>query len=171
MISVIASALVETLVKHMFNKVLNEMEKIEIGGAPSWYMKEIDDQMCSFAYAKAGLDSIDIAKKKAKFKMIKDINGLINIVVYENIKNITNQKEQDLVNNFKNDPNLKVFTDANLRYSKVVYEDEIDTTFVRACIPKKTIITYQENRLKTITKALSVSRSDQALSDLDKEFE
>lgn len=174
MMGVIALALVETLTKFMFSKMLCSLDAsstVEIDGAPRWYMQEVDDKMCSFSYARGGLDSVDVAKKKAKFKIQKDINGLINIVVYENIKNISNDKEQAVVDRFKNDKNLPVFTSANLRYDKIVYQEDMDTTFVRACIPKQTIINYQKDRLQTISKGLSISRADQALEDLDKEFE
>jgi len=167
MLLLITNALVETLVKHMFNKYLNERDKIEIGGAPSWYMDEIDDQMCVFAHKSGGIDMIDVVKENARFKMIKKINGTIDVVVYENTKNITNEKEQAVVDRFKDDKKLPMFVDKNLNYSRVAFEDEIDSTFVRACIPKETIIEYQKDRLKIISKEVTKYKSKVGHSELD----
>jgi len=167
MVVIVASALIETLTKHMFQKYLDAKDKIEIGGAPSWYMKEVEDQMCVFAHSKGGMNSIEISKNKAKIKMIKKINGLIDVVVYDNIKNIKNQKEKKMVNKWKKDPNLPVFTAKNLNYSRIAYEDEIDTTFVRACIPKQIVFLYEKERLFNIQKSLVKFKSSSAIEELD----
>ncbi len=167
MLTLIAGALVETLVKHMFQKKLNEMDKVEIGGAPSWYMKEVDDKMCTFSHSVGGLDSIEIGKNKAKIKMIKDIDGLLKIVIYENTKKITNKKEQKMIDVWGKDSNLKIFTSSNINYSRIVYEDEINTAFVRACIPKETIISYQKQRLQDIKKSLLKYKMGNALDELE----
>ena len=68
MVTVIASALIETLTKHIFSKYLDAQDKIEVGGAPSWYMKPVNDQFCVFSHKKGGLDSIDIVKEKVRFR-------------------------------------------------------------------------------------------------------
>ncbi len=170
MLMVITSALVETLVKHMFNKYLDERSKIEIGGAPSWYMQPIDDRVCTFAHKKAGIDMIDSVKSNAKYKMQRSINDTIEIAIYENMKNVTNKKEKDVVDKFKNDNYLPMFINKNINYSKVVYEDEIDTIFVRSCIPKNVIIEYQTQRLKDIKKEVSKVKASSAYSDLDLEM-
>ncbi len=171
MLTLIAGALVETLVKHMFQKKLNEMDKIEIGGAPSWYMKEIDDEMCTFAHTMGNLDTIDTTKFKARIKMTRDINNLLKIVIYDNTKKITNQKEKQIVKLWANDPNLDMFTYKYLNYSRVAYEDEIQTTFVRACIPKSIIIDYQKERLQSIKKSLLTFKTNNAMNELDNMLE
>ena len=170
MVMVIVSALVETLTKHMFNNYLNEMDKIEIGGAPSWYMKPVDDKICSFAHKNGGMDNIEITKKNAKYKMVKKINGIIDIVVYDNFKNIQNKKEKDVVNLWKKDTNLPIFVDKNIDFSRVDYEDEIDTTFVRACISKQVVLEYETARLQKIKKEVIKVKANNAFEDLDNSF-
>ena len=170
MLLLITSALVETLTKHMFKNYLDAQDKIEIGGAPSWYMMPVEDKMCVFTHKSGGIDMIDITKSNAKLKMVKKINGTIDIVIYENMKNIQNEKEKEVVNKWKQDSNLPVFVNQNLDFSRVVFEDEIDTTFVRACISNQTIITYQSDRLKTIKKEVLKFKSKSALDDMDAEM-
>ena len=167
MLLLITNALVETLVKHMFGNFLKEQDKIEIGGAPSWYMTPVEDEMCVFTHKSGGIDYIDITKQNANFKMIKKINGTIDIVVYENLKNITNKKEKAVVDIWKKDEYLPTFVDKNLRYSRVTFEDEVDTTFVRACIPNNTIIDYQKERLTKIKKEVTKVKANSAYDDLD----
>ena len=171
MLVLITGALVETLVKHMFKNYLDARDQIEIGGAPSWYMAPVEDKMCVFTHKSGGLDMIDIAKDNAKLKMIKKINGTIDIVIYENMKNIQNEKEKEVVNKWKKDSNLPVFINQNLDYSRVSFEDEINTTFVRACISNQTIITYQSERLKNIKKEVLKFKSRSAMDEMDMEFE
>jgi hypothetical protein len=167
MMSVIALALVDSLAKYVFTKTLNSMDKIDIGGAPSWYMKEVDDKMCTFTHSKGGLDSVQIAKDKSIIKMTKTIDDMIDIVIYDNTKKITNLKEKKLVELWNEDPHLNKFVKKNLQYSKVVYEDEIDTTFVRACIPNDTVINYQKQRLEGIKKSLVNYKRDSAIDEME----
>jgi len=167
MMSVIALALVDSLAKYIFTKTLNSMDKVEIGGAPTWYLQEMDDEMCTFTHSKGGFDSIEIAKDKSTIKMTKKIDNIIDIVIYDNTKKITNQKEKKLVELWNTDPKLNLFVLKNINYSKVVYEDEIDTTFVRACIPNKTVMDYQTQRLQDIKKSLLNYKKDSALNEME----
>ena len=171
MLLLITNALVETLVKHMFGNFLKEQDKIDIGGAPSWYMNPVKDEMCVFTHKSGGLDNIDIAKDNAKLKMVKKIDGTIDIVIYENTKNITNDKEKEVVNLWKQDSNLPTFVEKNLHYSRISFEDEINTTFIRACIPNNTIIDYQKERLQTIKKEVTKFKANTAYDDLDSSLE
>ena len=167
MVSLITAALVNTLVDYMFNQAMDKMDSVNIDNAPSWYMQKVDDDMCSFASSRGGIGLIEDTKNNASYQMYKDINGLINITVYENIKTVTTDKEQRLVEQWKSDPNLDTFIQKNIDFNKIKYEDELDTTFVRACIPKKTIINYQKDRLKNINKSLLNHKADSAMNELD----
>ena len=102
--------------------------------------------------------------------MIKNINGTIDIVIYENMKNVKNKKEKEVINKWKQDANLPVFVNQNLDFSRVAFEDEINTTFVRACIQNQTIIIYQSERLKTIKKEVLKFKSKSALDEMDMEM-
>lgn len=167
MVIVIASALIETLTKHMFQKYLNEKDKVEIGGAPSWYEKPIDDRVCVFTNVKGGLSSIDTARDDAKIKMAKTINGLVEITIHDNYKKIKNEKEKEVVEQWKTDSNLPIFVNKNIDFSRVVYEDKLDITFVRACVDKKTIIKYQSERLSEIKKAVLKHKTKSAMQEMD----
>ena len=170
MILLITSALVETLTKHMFSNYLDARDKVEIGGAPSWYMMPVDDEMCVFAHKSGDMDTIDIVKNYARLKMIKKIDDTIDIVIYENLKNVQNKKEKEVINKWKIDSNLPVFVNQNLNYSRVSYEDEINATFARACIPNEIFINYQTERLKTIKKEVLKFKSNSALDEMDAEL-
>jgi len=170
MVMLIVGAVVETLVKHMTQKYLDNMDGVKIGGAPSWYMEPVKNKMCIYTHRKGGLSSIDIAKKNANYKMSKKINDVIEVVIYDTKGNIKDKKEQAVIDKFKKDKNLGVFVKRNMNFSKVVYEDEIKTAFVRACIPAKTIIGYQEDRLMAINEAVLGAKSSSAFGSLDEEF-
>jgi len=170
MVMLIVGAMVETLTKHMTQKYLDNMDGVKIGGAPSWYMEPVKDQMCVFTHKKGGFSSIDIAKKNANFKMKKKIDDTIEVVIYENIKNVKTQKEKDVIKKFKNDTDLPVFIKQNINYSQVTYEDKIQTAFVRACIPSKAILNYQHDRLMDINAAVLNAKSGSAFDSLDSEF-
>jgi len=170
MIVLITGALVETLTKYMFNKYLDSLDRIDIGGAPSWYMKPVDDEMCVFTHKTGNMDTIDFVKEKARLKMIKKVEDTIDIVIYENIKNITNTKEKLVIDQWKIDSNLPIFINQNLHYTRISYEDEIDAVFARGCIPKKIFIDYQSNRLKTIKKAVLHYKSNSAIDEMDNDL-
>ena len=87
--------------------------------------------------------------------MKKKLDDTIEVVVYENIKNVTSKKEREVIEKFKQDINLPIFIKKNINYSRISYEDEIDTTFARACIQNKIIIQYQTQRLNKIKKEVS----------------
>ncbi|MBD3840746.1 MAG: hypothetical protein IE909_02465 [Campylobacterales bacterium] len=169
MVIVITTALVETLAKHMFNKYLEESDKIQIGGAPSWYMKPIDDRMCVFTHQKGGLDSIEIAKNDSKIKMEKKINGVIEIVIYDNLKHVKDTQEKAVVDLFRIDSQLPVFVNKNIDFSRVSYEDDVDTTFVRACIDKNVIVEYQKERLTKIQEEVVKHKANKAYNELEGE--
>ena len=170
MLLLITSALVETLTKHMFSKYLDSLDRVDIGGAPSWYMKPVDDEMCVFTHKTGNMDTIDFVKEKARLKMIKKVDDTIDIVIYENIKNITNKKEKAVVDKWKIDSNLPVFINKNLHYTRISYEDEINAVFARGCIPKKVFIDYQTDRLKTIKKEVLKYKSTIAIEEMENEL-
>ena len=170
MLSIIACALVSSFTKYVATKTFNSFDTIDVGGAPSWYMKPVSDEMCVFTHSKGGLDSIEIAKNNSTIKMVKKINSVIDISIYNNTKHIKNEKEKQLLKLWSKDKNIDMFVLKNLNYSKIVYEDEIDTTFVRACIPHKIVIDYQDQRLNNIQKSLLKYKMNSALDELDAEL-
>jgi len=170
MVTIIVSAIVEALVKHIAEQAINNYESVNIKGAPSWYMQPLDNQVCVFSYASGGINSIDIAKDNAKYKMVRKINNLVEITIYDTKGLIKTNKDKKIIEEFKIDPNLKFFTNKNLNYSKIEYDEDKKETFIRACIPNKIIKNYQMKRLNKITKEVIKSRADDAFKKLDNEF-
>jgi hypothetical protein len=107
MVTVITTALVSSLSKYIFTTMLNNLDEVKIDGAPSWYMKNIDDQVCTFAHTTGGFESIEITKNKVKYKLIKKIDGIIEIVVYDNTKYIKSKKDKEFIKKWSKDPNLE----------------------------------------------------------------
>ncbi len=170
MVLLIVGAVVETLAKHMTQKFLDNMDGVKIGGAPSWYMEPVKDQMCVFTHDAGGLNSIEIAKENAHLKMTKKIDGIIDIVVYESVADAKDAKSKAVLAEFKKDSNLDSFVKKNMNYSKTVYEDEIKTAFVRACIPVLTMQDYQKGRLMSINEAVLSNKSNAAFDSLGEEY-
>ena len=164
-------ALLKTLASFLFEQGLYSTVEYDIDNAPSWYYQESSGEMCTFAYEYGKLESIEKAKAVANEKMQIRIKKLVDISVYQHYKDTISPQENKLMEYFSTDRNLPIFVDMHLQYIKVKHEDDVDITFVKACIPKQTILTYQTDRLNKIQKTLSIHRSEEAFKDLDKEFE
>jgi len=171
MLTAIAIGLLKTLSCFLFEQVLHTTVEYQIDNAPYWYYQEESDAMCTFSYKKGGLESIEIAKKDASLLMNKRIEDLTAKVAYDNFKNIKQPKERLLVEAFKHDSDLSQFINSQLTYTKVKHEDEEKITFVKACIEKKSIMTYETERVEALRQKILIQKSDTALEDLDKEFE
>lgn len=164
-------ALLKTLVSFMFEQYLYSTQEYDIDNAPSWYYQEKSSEMCAFTYQTGDLKSIDIAKANAHKQMQKKIKKVIDISIYEQYKNTLTKDESKVLKRFAKDENLGIFVDSKLKYIKVKYEDDINTSFVKACIPKQTIINYQTDRFKTVQNELQDFRFDNDMDDLEKELQ
>ncbi len=170
MLTVITLALLKTLASFLFEQSLYATLEYDIEDAPYWYYQEQSDEICSFTYKEGGLESVELAKEDAKILMNKRIKTLTTKVAYENFSKVTNTKEKLLVKKFKDDPELSVFVDSYLVYEKVKHEDEAAITFVKACIDKDKIMSYETRRINELKKTIMIQRSDSALDELEKEF-
>jgi nitrate reductase NapAB chaperone NapD len=170
MLSILGMVCIEALAKHMITQSLNEMSKVDIGGAPSWYMKPVDGKICTFAHKKGGMDYIDWTKENSQIKMVKKIDGMIEVVIYEKYKNIKDDKEKAILKKWSKDENLETFVKSKLNYEKIIFEDEINTTFVRSCIPQQEILEYEKQRMGNIEKNILKYKSDKAFDELESSF-
>ena len=168
MITMLTSALINTLVQYMFVHTMNKIDSVNIDSAPSWYMEGVDDKTCTFASEQGSISIIDSVKNDSEFKMLNAIKNIVDVSVYDNMKNIKTIKEKHMVHQWKLDPNLDTFISKNIDYEKIKYNDELNRVFIRACIPNETIINYQKNRLKNISKSLLNYKADSAMNELDK---
>jgi hypothetical protein len=103
--------------------------------------------------------------------MIKRIDKLTSKTAYDNFKNVKEEKERMLVEAFKHDSQLPDFVDSQLIYTKVKHVGDEKITFVKACIEKESIMSYETERVEKLKKDIMIQKSDTALEDLDKEFE
>lgn len=87
----IALSLVKTLTNFIFGQILNSSD-ISIYEAPSWYMKESSQEICSSSYQYGNLVSIDISKEKYLTILKRRVGDILVIAVNENIKNATDAK-------------------------------------------------------------------------------
>jgi len=168
MISVIATAVLNSFIKHLVNSSFEKVENIDIQGAPSWYMKPLENNTCVYDYEKGDLADIENAKNHTNIKMVRKINGIIEITLYDKYKQINNPKEKYLLKKFSNDPNLKLFVDKNIQFHNLKFKD--NSIFIRACIPNTKIIQYQKERLNLISQKITNHRANEAFSELDEEF-
>lgn len=178
MIEIIAVKLVETLAGHLFQKYLNSLESINIEGAPSWYGKEPnDDDIHVYVYKDGTVDAIDKAKSDAKYAMVRKIDGIIDVVIYENFKSLNDPKEKQLVEQFKHDQELEKFVHSHLIYHKIeAFEERSEAllqharparTFIEARLSKKTLLEYEKMRIQKIKTSLTTHRSNNAFSELE----
>ena len=167
----ILEAIAVTFVKFFTNMLLkaafSNMDGIKIDGAPSWFYKSDKAKLCTFAFEKGGLEAVEKAKRKAGIMMFDKINGIVEIVIYDNYRNLTDPDEKAFINKIKEDEYLNVFVKKNLTYPRVEYKEKIHTAFVKACIPNETIIKYQADRSQKIAKSLSLFRSEKGFEELE----
>lgn len=180
MLEVIILKLVSSLTGYLFEGYLDSIKSINVEGAPSWYGKDHSSKnLYAYGYAKGDMESIEIARNNCRVAMIKKINGLIEIVVYDNFKDLKDPKEKLLVNEFKKDSNLELFVTKNMAYEKLdSFEEQKESIFKKyrpaqsfagGMIPKQVIIDYQKERLQKIKYEITHHRLKNAEDELDNE--
>jgi hypothetical protein len=180
MFEAIIFKLVTTLTGYLFQGYLDSFLSINIEGAPGWYGKnQSSANVYAYGYAKGGMESIEIARDNCHIAMVKKLNGLVEVVVYDNFKDVKDVKEKALLNEFKKDPEINIFVQKNMKYEKVEHFEEEKgglftkahpaQTFAGGMIPKQLIITYQKDRLEKIKYSLTHFRATNAEDELDKE--
>ncbi len=68
---------------------------------------------------------------------------------------------------FKNDPDAGIFINKTMSFPAIEYQKNERMAFVKACISKDIILTYQKNRTETIKHALTHKRADDAFDELE----
>jgi hypothetical protein len=180
MLEVIILKLVSSLTGYLFEGYLDTIKSINIEGAPSWYGKDHSSQnLYAYGYAKGDMESVEISRNNCKIAMIKKINGLIEVVVYDNFKDLKDPKEKALVSEFKQDANLEVFITKNMKYEKVEsFEEQKESLFKKyrpaqsfagGMIQKQILIDYQKERLQKIKYEITHLRGKNLENELDAE--
>ncbi|MGD9807676.1 MAG: hypothetical protein AB7E76_00935 [Deferribacterales bacterium] len=167
MIESIALALMKTLATFLFKSYMVSQAKINIEGAPAWYMQNDSARVCVYDFQKGGLGAVDKAKDGAYLKMNEELSDILETVIYQNFSNLKDQKEKTFVMMFKDDKDAPYFIRQHMTFLDIEYKKNIQTAFVKACIDKDTIIAYQDKRVGTIKYELTHKRADNAFEELD----
>jgi len=167
MIEGIALALMKTLATYLFKTYVLTAAKINIEGAPNWYLQNIGAQVCVYDHEQGGYGAIDKAKAETFPKMEKELSRIIETVIYKNYSDLKDPKEKAFVMAFKNDPEAPVFVRSNLKFLGIEHKKEYQTAFVKACIDKDTILAYQQKRADKIRYELTHHRADNAFDELE----
>jgi hypothetical protein len=163
----IAFALIKTLGSYLFGGYLKaHYGSVDIEGAPSWYGTEPAEAICVSTYNKGGLEKLELTKKQSKIKLNKKINHIIEIVIYQNFKNLKSDEEKFL-ESVQKDKKLPLFVDANMKFQNIKVDKDKKMVFVRSCLDKEAFIKYEKNRVKELQKDLSFYKSDKAFDELD----
>lgn len=167
MIESIGIALLKTLSTYLFKTYLLSQSKINIEGAPSWYMKNVPAQVCVYDFKRGGMEAVDQAKAATYPKMQSELTYILESVIYENYSNLKDEKEKKFVMMFKNDPDAPIFIRSHMKFPAIEYKKDVHTAFVKGCIDKDTIIAYQDKRVGTIKYELTHKRANDAFEELD----
>lgn len=171
MLEGIALALMKTLATYLFKTYVLSQSVVKIEGAPSWYLQNVESQVCVYDYEQGGMEAIDKAKDATYPKMEKELSGIIEAVIYEGYSDLKDPKEKKFVMMFKNDPDAPVFVRKNMTFPGIEYRKKDQAAFVKACIDKDVIIDYQQKRTEKIKYELTHLRADNAFDELDKSAE
>lgn len=169
MLEAIITAVVKSLASYLVKYYLESSAGVKIEGAPGWFYKQSENQICVFTYAAGGLAAVDKAKLSAKEKMAASINEIITVMLYDKFRNISDPKEQKLIQHFGKDDNLPIFVAGTIKYKNIEYKKKQDTAYVKACIENQEILDYQKERLVKLKKALTEKRADDAFGELEGE--
>lgn len=171
MLESLAFALVKTFITFMFQKGLEHMESVRIEGVPKWYYQQTYDHICNSGLARGPQESIERAKSNARFAMQERLANAMRIVAYENYRDRTDPTEKALIERMVNDENLPVFVESAVIYENLEYSEKKSTAYSRVCIPKETLVAYQNERASKLAKTLAVHRRDKAMDEMESEPE
>jgi hypothetical protein len=163
----LALALAKAFATYLFKYYVLASPNVKIEGAPSWFYKESAQEICVFPYEKGGYETLESIKGKSVTMMTSKIDGITEIVVYENYRNLKDPKEKEFVKAFMKDSELPVFVRQSMRFRDIIYDKDTYTAFGKACIEKDELVKYQEERLGKLKTALSQERSDKAFEEMD----
>ncbi|QEP42842.1 hypothetical protein D5085_06690 [Ectothiorhodospiraceae bacterium BW-2] len=160
-------SLVNTLASFLFEQYLKSTTEVEVDGAPRWYYHEEASKFCTFNFIDGDYYLLERAKSANKQLMVQRIERLTDVVVYENLHQVRTVEERQMVNQFKQDPQLPLFVEAKMNFIKISYEEEVERVFVKGCIDKTTLEAYEKQRLIDISHRLSRYRAGNAFDELE----
>ncbi|MCW7752987.1 DUF4374 domain-containing protein [Desulfobotulus sp. H1] len=182
MLEALAIKLVSVFAGFLFEQALATGNRIQIDGAPSWYYEEKNPQyLYVFAYRDGGLETLDPLRSDLTGEMEKRIQEIVDVVIYQNFRDVKDPVEQELIRQFSKDDNLSLFVRNHLRMDRIIQEEARDAGFMRqarparafgsAILAKKALLDYQTERVNRLQKRISQERARKGFEALDKTFE
>ncbi|MAC44175.1 MAG: hypothetical protein CL913_09575 [Deltaproteobacteria bacterium] len=166
----LALSLGNTLAGYIFNIYLQTENTLDIDGAPDWYLRNNDTEWdCAFDYAPGSLASVEAAKSEATKNLVAQQEQYVQSAIRDEVqrRKPRNEKERQLVAQFRNDSELKNFVTGQRQFLKITYDEDVRAAFVKACLSREIVVAYQKERLQKITTKLSKNRAESAFGELE----
>ena len=166
----LALSLGNTLAGYTFDIYLRTENTLDIDGAPDWYLRNNDTEWdCAFDYAPGSLASVEAAKSEATKNLVAQQEQYVQSAIRDEVqrRKPRNEKERQLVAQFRNDSELKNFVTGQRQFLKITYDEDVRAAFVKACLSREIIVAYQKERLQKITTKLSKNRAESAFRELE----
>ena len=166
----LALSLGNTLAGYIFDIYLRTENTLDIDGAPDWYSRNDDAEWdCAFSYAPGSLASVEKAKTEATKNLVAQQEQYVQSAIRDEVqrRKPRDEKERQLVEQFRNDPELKNFVTGQRQFLKITYDEDVRAAFVKACLSREIVVAYQKERLQKITTELSKNRAESAFGELE----
>ena len=166
----LALSLGNTLAGYIFDIYLRTENTLDIDGAPNWYLRNDDAEWdCAFGYAPGSLASVEKAKTEATKNLVAQQEQYVQSAIRDEVqrRKPRDEKERQLVEQFRNDPELKNFVAEQRQFLKITYGEDVRAAFVKACLSREIVVAYQKERLQKITTELSKNRAESAFGELE----
>ena len=166
----LALSLGNTLAGYIFDIYLRTENTLDIDGAPDWYSRNDDAEWdCAFSYAPGSLASVEKAKTEATKNLVAQQEQYVQSAIRDEVqrRKPRDEKERQLVEQFRNDPELKNFVTGQRQFLKITYDEDVRAAFVKACLSREIVVAYQKERIQKITTELSKNRAESAFGELE----
>ena len=166
----LALSLGNTLAGYIFDIYLRTENTLDIDGAPDWYLRNDDAEWdCAFSYVPESLPSVEKAKTEATKNLVAQQEQYVQSAIRDEVqrRKPRDEKERQLVEQFRNDPELKNFVTGQRQFLKIAYDEDVRAAFVKACLSREIVVVYQKERLQKITTKLSKNRAESAFGELE----
>ncbi|MDG2195922.1 MAG: hypothetical protein P8O70_03365 [SAR324 cluster bacterium] len=166
----LALSLGNTLAGYILDIYLRTENTLDINGAPDWYLRNDDAEWdCAFGYAPGSLASVEKAKTEATKNLVAQQEQYVQSAIRDEVqrRKPRDEKEYQLIEQFRNDPELKNFVTGQRQFLKITYDDDVRAAFVKACLSREIVVAYQKERLQKITTELSKNRAESAFGELE----
>ena len=169
MIELIAAAAIKAITSYLVTGYMKtHFGSIEIEGAPYWYGRESENEICISDFKKGGIEELESEKEKAKRKLEKKLSTIISYAIHSN-KYFSNLKkdEEEFLNSIINDSRLSFLVNKNRYYKNIKVDKDKNIIFIRVCIDKEKFINYEKERIKNLEKQLLYYKEDKMFNEME----